>query len=61
MSVAQITNELLAVQSSIVRDKVGGGLFRIPSRMTEAAKAIYRAFGIARNTTPSSVTEHARR
>lgn len=53
VSVEHLRNELLSVQSSVVRDKVGGGLYRIPSAMSKEARAIYRAFGIERSQTPS--------
>ena len=53
ISVDKLRNELLRVQASIVRDKRHGGLYRIPSRMSEEAKAIYRAFDIKRSITPA--------
>lgn len=56
MSVEHLCNELLTVQASIVKDNKGGGYYRIPSRMSEDAKAIYRAFGISRSTTPSALS-----
>ena len=55
MSVEKIRNELLRVQSSLLRDKIGGGLYRLPSHMSEDAKAIYRAFAIDRHLAPSQV------
>lgn len=55
MSVDQIRNELLRVQASVVRDTRRGGLYRIPSHMNEAAKAIYRAFDLERSLTPSAL------
>jgi transposase len=55
MSVEQIQNELLRVQTSILRDKRHGGLYRIPSRMSEAQKTIYRAFDIKRSDCPSAI------
>jgi len=56
MSVNKIQNELLRVQASIVRDKRHGGLYRIPSRMSEDAKAIYRAFDLVRTSTPAPIS-----
>lgn len=56
MSVEKIRNELLRVQASIVRDTRHRGLYRIPSKMSEAAKAIYRAFDLKRSPTPSHLT-----
>jgi len=53
MSVEKIRNELLRVQASIVRDTRYRGLYRIPSRMSEDAKAIYRAFDLKRSLVPS--------
>lgn len=55
VSVEHLRNELLSVQASIVRDKVGGGLYRIPSAMSQEAKAIYQAFGLRRNQTPTAL------
>lgn len=56
MSVEKIRDELLGIQSSIVRDTRRGGLYRLPSRMTEDAKAIYRAFDLNRSVTPSPLS-----
>lgn len=56
MSVEQLQNELLRVQASIVRDKRHGGLYRIPSRMSEEAKSIYRAFDLKRSVTASTLS-----
>lgn len=56
MSVEQIRDELLRVQASIVRDTRRGGLYRLPSRFTEPAKAIYRAFDLDRPLAPSPIS-----
>lgn len=56
MSVDKIRNELLRVQASIVRDTRHRGLYRIPSRMTQDAKAIYRAFDLRRSSTPTCLS-----
>lgn len=56
MSVEQIRDELLRVQASIVRDTRCGGLYRLPSRFTEPAKAIYRAFDLERPLTPAPIS-----
>lgn len=55
MSVEQIRNELLRVQSSILRDKTTRGRYRLPSAMPVTARQIYQAFGINRSLTPTSV------
>jgi transposase len=55
MSADHLREELFRVQASIVRDKRQGGLYRIPSRMTEDAKAIYKAFDLKRDTAPTSL------
>jgi len=55
MSVDRIRDELLRVQSSIVRDTKSGGRYKIPSPMTSEAKAIYKAFDLSRSATPSRI------
>jgi hypothetical protein len=55
LSVDTIRNELLRVQASVVRDKKGGGRYRIPACMTTEQKSIYRAFDIVRSATPSAL------
>jgi len=55
MSPEKIREELLRVQVSIVRDRRGGGLYRIPSQMTEDAKAIYKAFDLDRLVSPTAL------
>lgn len=54
VSVDQLRNELLRVQASYLRHKQGG-LYRVPSAMTQAAIDIYKAFGLKRSLTPSAV------
>lgn len=55
MSVEQIRNELLRVQSSILRDKTTLGRYHLPSAMTPSARQIYHAFGLNRSLTPTLI------
>jgi hypothetical protein len=55
MSLIQIRNELLRVQSSILRDKTTSGRYRLPSAMTPTARQIYHAFGVERSLTPTQL------
>jgi transposase len=53
ISIETLCEELSKAQSSIVLDKKSKIYFSIPSQITQNQKAIYRAFGLKRNQSPS--------
>lgn len=48
LSVQDIRSELWRTQSSILRDKETGKIYRLPSKMSHEARSIYQAFGVPR-------------
>lgn len=48
LSIQEIRSELWRTQSSILHDKETGKVYRLPSKMSREARAIYQAFGVAR-------------
>lgn len=55
ISTEALRDELARVQASLLRHKRSGALYRVPSRMSELARAVYDAFGIERPSSPSLV------
>lgn len=53
VSVEQLRNELLAVQASILVDQTTRARYRLPSPMTQRAKAIYQTFNLKRTQVPT--------
>jgi len=56
MSFDQIRNELLHVQSSIVRDISTGKRYILPSHTSAVQKSIYHVFGLKRSEVPRAMT-----
>lgn len=48
LSIQDIRSELWRTQSSILRDKDTGKIYRLPSKMSAEARSIYQAFGVPR-------------
>src|SRR5271170_2212625 len=48
ISVQDVRSELWRMQSSILRDKDTGKIYRLPSKMSADARSIYQAFGVPR-------------
>lgn len=48
LSIQDIRSELWRTQSSILRDKETGKIYRLPSKMSLEARSIYQAFGVPR-------------
>jgi len=48
LSIQDIRSELWRTQSSILRDKDTGKIYRLPSKMSAEAGSIYQAFGVPR-------------
>lgn len=48
LSIQEIRSELWRTQSSILHDRETGKVYRLPSKMSREARAIYQAFGVAR-------------
>jgi transposase len=53
VSAERIQEELHRVQASHVVDRATGFRFRLPSRVSDVARAIYGALGLRRSTTPT--------
>ena len=53
VSVEQLRNELLAVQASILVDQTTRARYRLPSPMTQRAKATYQTFNLKRTQAPT--------
>ncbi len=52
MSVQAIRNELLSVHASLLRDQTTGGLYKLPSSISNSALALYRVFGVPHSKIP---------
>lgn len=55
VSAEKIQEELHLVQASHVIDRATGFRFKLPSKVSDVAKAIYGALGLKRSTTPSAL------
>jgi hypothetical protein len=53
VSAEKIQEELHLVQTSHVVDRRTGFRFRLPSRISDTARAIYSVLGLKRSTTPT--------
>lgn len=56
MSAGAIREALLQVQSSLLRDYDTGKLYRLPVRMGEKSREIYKAVGLKRTGAPTEIT-----
>jgi len=52
MSFEQLRNELLHIQSSVLRDRSTGKKYLLPSKVNYIQQKIYNAFGLKRRTSP---------
>ena len=57
MSFQEIRKTLWRVQSSILKDKKSGIIYRLPSKMAVSSKKIYQAMGVLRSENITKIAQ----